>query len=349
MLGETRGQHHLPQFLLRGFSSRSNGKQAFTFLTLRGKEPFETNVKNVGKRRDFYGSPDSSNTEVELARIETDLAKTVTELRRGGEVPADRIRTLIVNLQIRSANFRNIMTDATETMLSRIEKLFDHDGFVAKIQRDVLAEIERKFTQGEYAPLMRGSDVQLEQLLAVAEHGLRTDFMNFLGQLKQGFSEARRDYHPESAIAAAHVNALSKGLAPEARLAAIEHLTWSTLSLESDEFILGDVGPTIRRKESPVLVHSLETDAEVVELLLPISSRVLLRGMCGVPSEVSIEEVNLSQAQLSSELLVSANTQCRPGNVLKELGKHWQPYDSAFFDQVLEETIRDKRNYLEGE
>jgi hypothetical protein len=49
-------QHFLPRFLLRGFDSRTDGREMYTWVFRREREPFEPNIINVGVSKEFTQS-----------------------------------------------------------------------------------------------------------------------------------------------------------------------------------------------------------------------------------------------------------------------------------------------------
>jgi hypothetical protein len=91
-----RGQHHVPQFLLRGFRSRTKRDQSYSYLFRRGAAPHETNVKNIGKRRDFYGNPAHSNLEEAFSERESSYAALVSRILLEEPVPSDKPQIAII-------------------------------------------------------------------------------------------------------------------------------------------------------------------------------------------------------------------------------------------------------------
>jgi Protein of unknown function (DUF4238) len=50
-----RRQHTIPRFLLKGFASKTAGKEVFLWLYRQDTDAIETNIKNVSAEKDFYG------------------------------------------------------------------------------------------------------------------------------------------------------------------------------------------------------------------------------------------------------------------------------------------------------
>ncbi len=80
-------RHHiLPQFLLRGFASKtipSSGRSdsVFVWVYRRGVIPFECATSNAAVESHFYGKEGEANVDDEITALESDFASSLNTLR----------------------------------------------------------------------------------------------------------------------------------------------------------------------------------------------------------------------------------------------------------------------------
>lgn len=75
-------QHILPRFLLKGFASKMDGQEVFTWVCRKGGNIFEANIKNVAVEKHFYTGPGEINVDDEITEIERGFALLLDELRQ---------------------------------------------------------------------------------------------------------------------------------------------------------------------------------------------------------------------------------------------------------------------------
>jgi len=82
-------QHILPRFLLKGFASRFQRGEIFTWIYRRGGKIVETNIKKVGVEKYFYGKEGELSADAKITDLEQEYARLLDELRmREGQAEA---------------------------------------------------------------------------------------------------------------------------------------------------------------------------------------------------------------------------------------------------------------------
>src|ERR1035437_1318648 len=111
-----RRQHTIPRFILKGVQSRLNGDEVFVWLYRRGSKAVETNIKNVGTDRDFYGKPGQGALDDQITGLEESYSTMLDMLRsqtKSGPVcDAQGIPNLIAHLSTRTRFLRQSMGDS---------------------------------------------------------------------------------------------------------------------------------------------------------------------------------------------------------------------------------------------
>ena len=98
-------QHVLPRFLMKGFASRTEGKEIYTLVYRTEVKPFEANITKVGVEKYFYGKEGELSVDDEITELEGKYAPLIDELRniQGNiEITDQRTPDLITYLVIRT-------------------------------------------------------------------------------------------------------------------------------------------------------------------------------------------------------------------------------------------------------
>ena len=120
-------QHILPKFLLKGFASRIQKKEVLTWVYRKDKPPFETNIKNIGAERNFYGKEGKLSVDPEITDFEGKYAPLLDELRairKNQEIYDPRIANFITHLAIRTKHIREFFRESSEFIIERMSDFF---------------------------------------------------------------------------------------------------------------------------------------------------------------------------------------------------------------------------------
>jgi hypothetical protein len=94
-------QHILPRFLLKGFASRLDGQEVFTWVFRKGGNIFEANIKNVAVEKHFYTQPANTSVDDEITELERGFARLLDNLRNendGFEITDPSLREFVSHL-----------------------------------------------------------------------------------------------------------------------------------------------------------------------------------------------------------------------------------------------------------
>lgn len=121
-------RHHiLPRFLLKGFASRVQDEEVFTWVYHKERNPYETNTKNVSVEKYFYGKEGELCADDEITKLEGEYAVLIEELRNKDdrvEVSDIRIGEFIVHLLFRTKLLRNFAHKSFKYMLDEFAEHF---------------------------------------------------------------------------------------------------------------------------------------------------------------------------------------------------------------------------------
>jgi hypothetical protein len=304
----TRGQHHLPQFLLKGFGSRSRKKEVFTWLFRKDGAVVEANVKGIAKARDFYGNPNQSDIEERLSGIEAGFAQLVRKLRIGEGLEDKRlICEFVASTQIRTANMRSGVSEAMETFIGEFAKALSAPKNQTLIANNAFNGVSEKIAAGELDGILNQLPAgQREQVLAMIMPKLKEQLGVWVDEATRGMVGMMPSLIEPATFKESQNKLLSTNLPPEPRVDRLLELDWSVILCDdSPSLILGDVG-VVAGAGTGELMHVLRHDPELSSIYLPLSSNCLLLGSRPGLPVASAAELNIASAQLSREFFISA-------------------------------------------
>ncbi len=301
MTAATRGQHYIPRLLLRGFSSRRAGDECYTWMFRRATKPFETNIVNVGKERDFHGDPRTSTLEGVIAERESRYARLVASLREGIIDDLELLVEFVGSLALRTKNTREQLARMGASAVDYSEKFLTTPAGKRHLECELLEQVVNEPAVRRALMMLPPRQRKLMKRMITAK--IRSgDWQNQSG----GFFQALRTQVDIPAIV---VNAQRKALlqdgAPPARVQSLRSFNWSVV-IVSEPLILGDIAAIAFT--ASLGYHSaarLEEDTNAV--LLPVASHALVIGTrahraFALPATA---EINAASAEVSTEFFVS--------------------------------------------
>ncbi len=305
--------HTLPQFLLRGFASRTNNDEAYVYVYRKDKPPFESNIINVSVSRYFYGRQDELSVDGPITDAEGEYATLLQELRataNGLQVHDPRVPGLIAHLAVRTKHVRDSAVESTEFVVGKGLDYLSDPGRLEKLLlkhlRDHPAILEDQVMQFIHAnPLAYGVKDKLtkhaaKQFVTVMRQN-RSALQSFIAGLRPLYLQKLR-----LSLEAGHIKSLLKGISPEARVECYRRLLWWVLVSES-ALILGDSGCLFEVQGGRRFKFIDQKDDELRNVFLPISKDRVVIGTssCDVPHP-NFNEINLATARCSKEYFVAS-------------------------------------------
>ena len=299
-----RQQHTIPRFVLKGFQSRVSGQQVFIWLYRRGSQPIETNTKNVGTERDFYGKPvDDQITEVEVDHY-SPLLDTLRSQQKSGPVSdAEGLPELIAHLSTRTRSLRQSMEDSAEFFFEQLCARFTNKETLANM---LSGPVARQKILDELA--LRGLSAEQAQSVAPLLQPLvvRTiqDALPEMSEYAAKFLTESQSRIPEM-VRNAHLKGLAARPDRSERAESYRAFNWYVLKAEIP-LVLGDTVCVFETNGERRFKPFDDAD-EVRRVFLPLSSR---RVLVGTPHKArpKLDPVQLNKAAVrcSYEVFVSS-------------------------------------------
>jgi Protein of unknown function (DUF4238) len=274
-------QHILPRFLLKGFASRTNAKEIYTWVYQKPKNVFETNIKNVCSERQFYDEEAGLCVDTKITGQEGKFAFLLDEIRNSeviveSEVPM--IAAFIAHLALRTKHLRDCFRESSELLMNELFRhFFDYDNVKKSIlgnPQAMKATLERELSSIPIAQRQKDLlQIYVIRMLPSVLDVLKPQLLSRIHDLA-----ALVKVSSPKMVKHAHLRALSKDLSPEPRAEDYRKLHWSVHRAQ-EPLILGDVGCIFEISCSKKPFKSLnEKRDDLSAVFLPISHDQMLVG-----------------------------------------------------------------------
>lgn len=340
-----RRQHHMPQFLAKGFASRSKGDAIFTFLFLCDGEPHETNIVNVGVSKDFYGRPDDG-LDGTITAIEGTLATTVAQVRQGQTRdvdPAD-LADLVGHLAVRSRHLREVFLDAFRHLSHSMRNVLSDStistGLVLKcLNKDPARFLDPALKRAGYPSFWSLPTNARDSALTQAEEYLREGVRESLDDyVEKYFARVDREIVTPSELKKHHNSVLGQHIG-KLRSVRFDGLNWQT-SRTNEPLILGDCGPVVFKPGPDHFRWAFEFEKETDLLLLPVSRDDLLVGSAvGFDSVPTTEMINRASSVWSVGSFVASRNTPYESRLHAAIGNEVRPWLQSLIESTIPNLI----------
>jgi hypothetical protein len=335
-------QHILPKFLLKGFASRIQKKEIFTWVYQRDGTIFETNIKNVGVEKYFYGRKGEPFVDHDITKFEGAYAPLLDELRgeQGQvEISDHRIPDLITHLVIRTKHVRDSFRESSEFLIEKIcEYLQDSEIIKNYILRK--PEIMRKSIEEGFRdhPELRRFEKILRPLLPRFLIAFLDSQKAEIQRLIKYFLEKSREDLPKW-IRTAHIKGLSKGLIPEPRVEEYRQLRWFVYE-SNESIILGDIGCLFEVSGTRKYKSLTLNDDEIINVFLPISYKQILIGtsLSGIAFP-DFKLINEAIAKCSRNFFICSEQSPDKVSLIPLLGKEAELITKEEIEEITKEIF----------
>jgi hypothetical protein len=335
-------QHFIPQFLLRGFASRTRGKTTYAWVYRRESNPFEANTINTGVEKDFYTAGSDYQVDRKITQSETRYASIVSETLavEPGPFYHDGCAEMFAHFEVRTRHLREAFLQGGDYMTTRladfmadgpvfrkyvIKTLADDPGLLRKALRDELQRLG----------LPKSLDEVLLSIAKPALPELARQMEPSITAMAQGLKEVLPDKMRLS-IKSGHLKALRRSAAPPVKTLRYEQLMFSVVSFDDGDLVLGD-SIIIFNVNGPQEYRTfLDREDELRAVFLPLAPSRMLIGAYG-PYEVDILAARRAIVRCSLEFFVSARLCEEHKQLSQEIG-----LDADLLSQNELEAIVDK-------
>jgi hypothetical protein len=340
-------QHYLPQFLVKGFSSRSAHSNHFVWVYRKGKVPFESNIINVGVEKDFY-SEDDSTVDEKITDAEIGYAELINELRtfkKTVKINEKMLPDFIAHLEIRTRNVRESLLEMSDLFLNEIIKFFQEpenvNKFVAKYTGDAMLQVDiaihKKLKKISIPKAKRAAvDSIIKEQKKLAQSNLRPLFIFFINRKLPDLINTMPD-----TVKKGHLKALQDSVSPKLRVEEHQKLIWNLVYFENEYLILGDSGVLFEVESLKKYSTFWEQGQKIINVFLPISKNHLVIGsnseICDVPD---LTWLNREIAEYSREYFLSAINNPFQLNLANNIGNKSQWFTENEIMSISNELFR---------
>ena len=330
--------HFIPQFLLKGFASREEGDETYVYVFREGARSFETNTKNVGTQRNFYGDP---LIEGPLAEWEGQFRNLVRRLRGGGCDSNDKplIDRFVAQTLVRTRCFR----DSVHAIGSAVMERGFREFLTPERTPLLLRKLENDIVNGpEVTKLLQcvPADERPHMEMLVREMLQHPRLHDVLRNL---ISTTLPEIDTASSVQSAQRQVLEDDRNLDRRIRDLDKITWSVQIYPPNSFVLGDIGPLVKGDNSPEWGRIFHGMPRLI--WFPLSHSCLLIGQVGDAADTVLSEaINLASIENSIEFFVASWRTSREEKYQKSLGLRANQLPEANLDDV-QAVIRE---YLES-
>ena len=303
-------QHTIPQFILRGFATSSDGKSSFVCRVFqRNTEPYKANIMKVGVQSYFYTQGDIPNVDANITQMESDFAKLLDQIKRGKQSALSNplLPKMLAHFEMRTRCLRETLSQTTKALLDKSsEYLSEENNCKAWIKQ-----------------FMRSNSEALRNMIAARMHasGWPRGLEEPMRMLIHHFGPSTIDQRPTAETLAdwtsglddsirekikfRHMLMLSDPAVQEEAAKKYENLSYSILPVIDLPMILGDSIVLFRVDSRPCYKSHLTPDDNLLAVYLPLDSRNVLVGALEEP-RVLPHNLREAIARCSQEFFVAA-------------------------------------------
>ena len=310
-------QHFLPRFLKKGFASRTERKEVYTWVFTKDQAPYEANLKNVGLGKEFYGKPGEFTLDEKITKQEDGFAHRLTELRSlkktcdlEGSFPVE----FIIHLVLRAKHLRQSIQEAGETIVAVAQEKLDTPEAFAQMLSHLFETRPELIVESLERKLQKGlpSDFPEDKKQDVIRYALGL-FPQILpkvvteGQIMfNGLFEKMIELMPEI-MKGAHIQELYKYVSPAKWIERFDGFDWALNVTQDPAYILGDIGPIFRHHPCLTFKPLIFSSGEIAQVYLPISDTQVIVGISKQKKEIlNSDEINFASATLSQDYFISS-------------------------------------------
>jgi|JI8StandDraft_2_1071088.scaffolds.fasta_scaffold74415_1 hypothetical protein len=280
--------HYIPRFLLKGFASHADGKEFFAWVYRADRQPFCTNIINIGIEGHFYTLDGRPEVDDSITVAEGRFAAVIASMRETREFPFQQrevVAELLAHLEIRTRHLRSNFERLSDAILARtIEFLSDKRAFSLFVLKQLESRPELLVAPLEEELSRRGlTNSQALTVIKALTPVLPAYMSNFLPGLAIQFSDAMyrmRTENPSALLDVARrsqLRALSESVSPQVKVQRYQALEYEVHTTHTPT-PLGDSAVVFEvegRQRYKTFVSASDT---IQAVYLPIEPNLILCG-----------------------------------------------------------------------
>jgi len=337
--------------LLKGFASKVDGPEVFTWVFRRGGKIFEANIKNVAVEKHFYNVVGEINVDDEITTIERGFARLLDELRQendGVKITDPTLPEFVGHLTSRTKHLRDSFIDTTEAMTSILSDyladarnvrswLFDyykrHPEVVKKAIDDVVLKMQLpRYQRRAFRQRLQGL-ISVKRLINQMDGDIQQYALMFSMLAPMLIQKL------PAIVKEGHIQAMAKSLVAEPRAEKYQQLNWFVCKSE-EPLILGDVGCLFDIVGENKLRSLGGTNENIRIAYLPIASDCLIVGTTtDTVAELDFSVINGYFASYSRDFFVCRELFEHTRELLQVLGTNAQILSQFELELMIREVI----------
>ena len=321
-----RRHHYLPRFLLKGFASRLERDEAYTWVFRKNRNPFEPNIDNIAVQRDFYGEPGQAIADEQITSDENKFFSPLLDDLRSTNLVSSKDYPLVTDLVLNLANRTNHLRESFQGMIDLIMRSVSIQYQDPEIIRNLFNKEAPKYTPEimKFLNVRHIDDQTKRKIYNLLMEKLLTQFESQVPQLQDTMNQFYQYMQGRlpSIIQDGQNRGLAKLASPYERSKKLADLKWYVHTAEDNSFILGDIGP-IAYDEDEDVCRTLIQEMNPKIIYLPIShNRILIGSVQENPEYPSPEAPNVHIAGISREFFISSQNTQRESRYVNHLGNN---------------------------
>jgi hypothetical protein len=340
--------HFIPQFLLRGFASRSTAKATSVWVLPRDGAAYQSNIKNVAVEGHFYTLDGSPHIDDAITGSEARWAALIDAMREQPDQPVDPAAAaeLVAHLEVRTRHLRKSFESLATGVTERFVDLADDADTLGRV---LLAQIYADPDQllDPLLELLRAEGMQVPPkadlwealrpiVPAFVEHGMHATSAELSGSLRRALDD--RGSMLRRSAQTGQLRGLEQGLAPAVKVAAYTNLTF-TVQRAPCEQVLGDSAVLFEVASGRRFTSFYSTDDGLLAAYLPLTPQLVLVG-CAPGHQPVIEGLPAVVAQVASEYIVAASMS-EPIQALRPaIGQLASLFEAQMMDAVFSDLLK---------
>lgn len=316
-----RKQHHIPQSVLRAFKTPSSGKTKKVWVFSKNKK-FKSPTADVAAERHFYSERTDGNAQTLddlITQYENLFSEQLSSLR---DIPIGTVADpliaaeVVAHLTIRNAHLRTSFVSGMRLLADGATDLFCNESNL----RAMFGTDEKQFPPSiatnldellAHDPRFASIGLPRDVVHKVAFMSMKENFRSFVANSLPYIRLAleRFAFDAPEHMRTGHNRALSTGLAPDGRTAALGSLHWTIQVAPAGGVILPDcvvLGIEANKAPQPLIMCDLQ---KVTNVLMPLAPDRLLIGSCATNLCTDLTRFNADAVACSHDFFVS-NRDC---------------------------------------
>ena len=348
-------QHHIPQFVQRGFGVPRSGKPKEIWIYARDSAPDLGLIKRTAADHHFYSPPSADGAATlddKITDIEIELSRKLSDLRAlhaGTNVNPAVASEIISHLAPRAAHIRFAFAKGMRAMMAGVrETIADKANLAHALGIDGEAPTAR--FDGHVTPMLRNdSRFAVLALLGLPEPLLKLILFQFAKENFDRIYERRSaslddtledwDERSDEEAKRGHNDALARIIDESVRRPDLEAMTWTIEAAPAEGAVLPDCVAIVVQKDESTLPFMMSSKTEVAAVVMPISRQSLLVGRSRDAASVVIADFNQRAASASHSFFLAH----REGEGLATLCEAIGTRSTIVIEEVLDRVMGEFR------